>query len=284
MSPLATAATRALSTKAFWLASANPTEDLTHAPSKSRPPGPRHANRHCANAPRGPEEQEEARKSSSSFSGCIPTNRGSDTSLPASSRSSTRANLPELFALLATQRKADQGKRQRDDFEEPTKPSVHRRRGRPPTKTTSGRTPSDERNIWLRHQHQAVASGLRPRKCSGHQRLSKTSLEGGPSCLERLQKPKAVADFTAVVVWRMRQKFAILSKPGRRMATFRKTGVPALSWARLDVEVTSTIWADRRRGVRGLNSALLGFVVIQPPEDDDDEDDDSCLRPLRGGS
>ncbi|KAH7985127.1 hypothetical protein HPB51_026872 [Rhipicephalus microplus] len=118
--------------------STNLAADLTHAPSKSRPPGPRHANRRCSNAPQGPEEKEEARKSRSSFSGHIPTNRGSDTCPPTSSLSSTRANLPELFALLATQRESDQGKQQRNDFEELTKASVHRRRGGPPTKNTLG--------------------------------------------------------------------------------------------------------------------------------------------------
>ncbi|KAH8032002.1 hypothetical protein HPB51_022524 [Rhipicephalus microplus] len=86
-------------------------------------------------------------------------------------------------------------------------------------------------NIRLRHHHQAVASGLRTSKCSGRHRLSKTSLEGGRSCIERLLEPKAVADFTAVVMWRTREEFAIGSKPGRSRLTFRKTGVPASSRA-----------------------------------------------------
>ncbi|KAL1483147.1 hypothetical protein MTO96_002215 [Rhipicephalus appendiculatus] len=42
-------------------ASTNATEALACAPSKSRPPGPRHANRLRSNTPQGEEEEEEIR-------------------------------------------------------------------------------------------------------------------------------------------------------------------------------------------------------------------------------
>ncbi|KAH8009396.1 hypothetical protein HPB51_016102 [Rhipicephalus microplus] len=214
----------------YWNRNTNLAEDLALALSKARPPGPRHANRRCSNAPQGPEEEEEARKSKSSFSGRAPTNPGSDTSPLASARSSTRANLRELFDLLAMQREADQGKRQREDIEERTKPSVCRCRGGPPVTATLGRTPSDKRHTRLRHQHQAAAPSLRTRKCS-RQSLSETSLQGGRSCVEGLVKPTAATDSTAAVVWRTRQKLTVGSKPGCRRSTFRKTGLPGSSRA-----------------------------------------------------
>ncbi|KAL1485986.1 hypothetical protein MTO96_047146 [Rhipicephalus appendiculatus] len=57
-------------------------------------------------------------ESKSSSSGRSKSSRGSDTSPPAASSSSTRANLPELFALLGMQQEADQDERQRNDSED----------------------------------------------------------------------------------------------------------------------------------------------------------------------
>ncbi|KAH8028837.1 hypothetical protein HPB51_019923 [Rhipicephalus microplus] len=99
-------------------------------------------------------------------------------------------------------------------------PTLLRRRHHGPAreKTSQNSSPFSRRNGKL---IEAVASGLRTRKCSGHQRLSKTSLEGGRSCIERLLEPKAVAHFTARRVENV-QVFAIGSKPGRSRLTFER--------------------------------------------------------------
>ncbi|KAL1479741.1 hypothetical protein MTO96_051609 [Rhipicephalus appendiculatus] len=131
----------------------------------------------------GTNKRRKRKKLKSSFSGRAASRQGPHTSPPASSSSSTRANLPELFALLTMQQEADQDERQRDDSEDPTEPSVSRRRGGPLT-TSSGRKPRAECEARLRYRHR-VASGLRARKCSGES-LPKSSLEGERGRLERV--------------------------------------------------------------------------------------------------
>ncbi|KAH8037039.1 hypothetical protein HPB51_008463 [Rhipicephalus microplus] len=156
-------------------------------------------------------------ESKSSLSGCVATSRGSDTSPPSSSLFSTPANLPELFALLVMEREADQGKRQRDDSVDRTKPSVSRLRGDPPTTTTLVRTTKAKRDARLHQSHPAAASCLRTRKCSWLS-LSKSSLEGGRTFDERMLKPKNVADSTVVVVRRKREEFAFGMEPDRMLS------------------------------------------------------------------
>ncbi|KAH8037451.1 hypothetical protein HPB51_010006 [Rhipicephalus microplus] len=164
------------------------------------------------------EERKKTSESKSSSSGYVATSQGSDTSPPASSLFSTQANLPELFALLAMQRKAGQGKRQCDDSEDRTKRSVSRRRGDPPTTTaTSGRTTKAKRVTRLHQSPWAAASCFRTRKCSWLS-LSKPSLEGGRTFDERMLEPKDVADSTVVVVRRKREEFAFVMEPGRMLS------------------------------------------------------------------
>ncbi|KAH8032001.1 hypothetical protein HPB51_022523 [Rhipicephalus microplus] len=146
--------------------------------------------------------------SKSSFSGRSTSSRGPDTSASVSSPSSTRANLPELLALLETHGKIDESKRQRYDSEDRTEASVSRRRGGPPKTTNSGRrraTNAIHGCATVIGQH---VSGLRTRKCSG-QSLSKSSLEGGRPCIEWKLEQQAVTDSTAVIVRRRRQVFVV---------------------------------------------------------------------------
>ncbi|KAH8038224.1 hypothetical protein HPB51_025044 [Rhipicephalus microplus] len=80
----------------------------------------------------------------SSFSDCFTISRGPDTS-PLASPTWMQADIPEHCALTTMHQKAGKGKPASDDSEDRIKPSwikpsVGRRRGGPPTMTTSKRT------------------------------------------------------------------------------------------------------------------------------------------------
>ncbi|KAL1474386.1 hypothetical protein MTO96_020879, partial [Rhipicephalus appendiculatus] len=223
----------------------------------------------------------ERKKLKSSFSGRAASRQGPHTSPLASSSSSTRANLPELFALLTMQQEADQDEHQLDDSEDPTEPSVSRRRGGPLT-TSSVRKPRTECEARLRYRHR-VASGLRARKRSGES-LPKSSLEGERGRLERVAGVEGShGSQRCRHAWKAR---GVCRREGRLTGGVRPAGESA--WrvrlgVRLDLLTTSTPFVDWRRGLRGTTEDLCWFVVSRR-SDDDDEDDRSCSRPRRGRS
>ncbi|KAH8032003.1 hypothetical protein HPB51_022525 [Rhipicephalus microplus] len=201
-------------------ANTNPTESLACALSKSRPGGPRPASRRCFNAPQSVEEKKEVRVR------VIVLGLHRDQ---------------ERFRVFSVSVITVQDESNPSSTLRPSCDAAGSFSRGPPKTTTSGRTPSDERNIWLHHRHRAAASGFRTRKCSG-QALPKMSLEDECNCVEQA----AIASSVPVIVRRRLEKFTDGRKPGRRLVFYSKTSLSGSSWSDKALEGTSTFSACLR--------------------------------------